>query len=60
MLEFGQDRIGAHNFQRSAIEYVPRSSENAPLAELLESAERVEKGVPLTAELDQALYFSSA
>jgi len=60
LLESGSDRIGALDFQRSATEYVPRSSENVTLDELLESAERVEKGIPLTAELDQALCHGSS
>ena len=55
LLESGSDRIGALDFQLSATEYVPRSSVNVTLDELLQSAERVEKGIPLTAELDQAL-----
>ena len=60
LLESGSDRIGALDFQRSATEYVPRSAENVSLEELLESAERVEKGVPLTPELDQALLHGSS
>lgn len=60
MLESGSDRIGALDFQESAIEYVPRLSANVPLDELLESAERVQKGVPLTSELDQALFHGSS
>ena len=54
LLESGSDRIGALDFQLSPTEYVPRSSVNATLEELMESAERVEKGVPLDPELDQA------
>jgi len=60
LLESGSDRIGALDFQLSATEYVPRSSVNATLDELLQSADRVEKGIPLTAELDQALYHGSS
>ncbi len=60
LLESGSDRIGALDFQRSATEYVPRMSVNATLEELLASAERVEKGVPLTPELDQALQHGSS
>ena len=60
LLESGTDRIGALDFQASPSEYIPRSSGNVPLAELLESAERVENGVPLTPELDLALYHGSA
>jgi len=60
LLESGSDRIGALDFQRSPSEYVPRSGNNASLEELLESADRVEKGVLLTPELDQALYHGSS
>lgn len=60
LLESGSDRIGALDFQRSPTEYVPRSSENVPLAELMESAERVEKGLPLSDELDHALFHGSS
>jgi serine/threonine-protein kinase HipA len=60
LLESGSDRIGALDFQRSPSEYVPRSGDNASLAELLESAERVEKGLLLRPELDQALFHGSS
>ena len=60
LLESGSDRIGALDFQRSPSEYRPRSATNVTLEELLESAERVEKGVPLTPELDQALFHGSS
>lgn len=60
LLESGSDRIGALDFQLSPTEYVSRSSVNVTLDELLESAERVEKGIPLTTELDQALHHGSS
>lgn len=60
LLESGSDRIGALDFQHSATSYKPRQSVNVSLEELLESAERVEKGIPLTAELDQALNHGSS
>ncbi len=60
LLESGSDRIGALDFQRSPTEYVPRSTNNVSMEELVESAERVEKGVPLTPELDQALFHGSS
>lgn len=60
LLESGSDRIGALDFQRSATEYRPRAAQNATLAELQASAERVEKGIPLTPELDQALFHGSS
>jgi len=59
LLESGSDRVGALDFQNSPTEYVARLSENISLDELLESTERVEKGIPLTAELDQALFHGS-
>ncbi|MDF1827339.1 MAG: type II toxin-antitoxin system HipA family toxin [Legionellaceae bacterium] len=60
LLESGSDRIGALDFQYSGTEYIPRSSVNVCLDELLESAARVEQGVPLTQELDQALFHGSS
>lgn len=60
LLESGSDRIGALDFQRSPSEYVPRSANNVLLEELLQSAARVEQGVPLTLELDQALFHGSS
>lgn len=60
LLESGSDRIGALDFQQSPSEYAPRSAKNVSMEELIQSAERVEKGVPLTPELDQALYHGSS
>lgn len=60
LLESGSDRIGALDFQRSSSEYEPRSASNVSLEELLDSAARVEQGVPLTVELDMALYHGAA
>lgn len=60
LLESGSDRIGALDFQRSPTEYVQRSANNVSMEELIESVERVEKGVPLTPELDQALFHGSS
>jgi serine/threonine-protein kinase HipA len=60
LLESGSDRIGALDFQRSPTEYVPRTANNVGMEELIASAERVEKGVPLTPELDQALFHGSS
>jgi serine/threonine-protein kinase HipA len=55
LLESGSDRIEALDFQRSASVYEPRSAAGVSLDQLAESAERVEKGLPLSPELDQAL-----
>ncbi len=60
LLASGSDRIGALDFQRSPTEYVPRSANNVRMEELIHSAEKVEKGVPLTSELDQALFHGSS
>ena len=60
LLESGSNRIGALDFQRSPSEYIPRSANNVSLEELIESAERVERGIPLTPELDQALFHGSS
>lgn len=60
LLESGSDRIGALDFQRSATDYEPRYAKNVEMEELLRSAERVEQGVPLTPELDQALFHGSS
>lgn len=60
LLESGSDRTGALDFQRSATEYVPRSIDRAPLDELAESADRVERGTPLSPALDQALLHGSS
>jgi serine/threonine-protein kinase HipA len=55
LLESGSERIGALDFQLSPSEYVPRQGRQASLEELMLSAERVEKGMPLSPELDHAL-----
>ena len=60
LLESGSDRAGALDFQLSATHYEPRLAVNASLGELLESAERVEKGIPLSPDLDRALNHGSS
>ena len=60
LLESGSDRIGALDFQYSPTEYVPRAANNVNVEELAASAARVEKGVPLTPALDQALFHGSS
>lgn len=60
LLESGSDRIGALDFQRSPTDYKPRSPTNATLEELMDAARRVEQGIPLTPELDQALHHGSS
>lgn len=60
LLESGSDRIGALDFQTSATRYVPRGGGHATLEELLASAEKVEKNLPLSPEIDQALHHGSS
>lgn len=60
LLESGSDRIGALDFQSSGTEYVPRCTSHVELTELLESAMRVEQGIPLTPTLDQALFHGTS
>jgi serine/threonine-protein kinase HipA len=55
LLESGSDRIGVLDFQQSATEYVPWHTQQPKLEELLTAAKKVERGVPLSPELDQAL-----
>ncbi|RFF28929.1 MULTISPECIES: type II toxin-antitoxin system HipA family toxin [unclassified Wenzhouxiangella] len=60
LLASGSDRIGALDFQRSPSEYQARAVQNATLEELLNAAEKVERGVPLTPDLDQALFHGTS
>jgi serine/threonine-protein kinase HipA len=60
LLQSGSDRIGALDFQASPSGYIPRTPEMATMEELLSAAERVEKGIPLTPELDKALFHGSS
>ncbi|MGO4134273.1 type II toxin-antitoxin system HipA family toxin [Rhizobium brockwellii] len=60
LIESGSDRVGALDFQRSAAVYEPRQGRAASLEELMTAAERVEAGVPITPELDQALFHGSS
>lgn len=55
LLESSSDRIGALDFQHSATVYEPRSLINVPFEQLLEAAERVEKGLSIASDLDAAL-----
>lgn len=55
LLQSGSDRIGALDFQVSATDYQPRYGDEATLVDLLESAARVEQGLPLPPELAQAI-----
>ena len=55
LLESGSDRIGFLDFQSSPTEYKARVQGSASLEDLMNSASKVEKGLPLSDELDQAL-----
>lgn len=60
LLESGSDRIGALDFQASSSAYQARSSNAASLEELLDVAALVEKGVPITPELEQAVFHGTS
>lgn len=55
LLQSGSDRIGALDFQGSATEYVPREGEGASIEALMDSASRVERGLPLPPALTEAV-----
>ena len=60
LLESGSDRIGALDFQASATDFVAREAATASLNELTNAATMVERGLPLTPELDRALLHGSS
>jgi serine/threonine-protein kinase HipA len=60
LLESGSDRIGALDFQLSATEYVPRTTASASLDELLNAVANVEQGVPLSPDLERALFHGTS
>lgn len=60
LLESGSDRIGALDFQTSSTKFEPRVGAEASLEELLSVAELVEKGVPITPELEQAVFHGTS
>jgi len=55
LLESGSDRIGALDFQLSPTEYISRLGSHASLEELMEAADRVQEGLPISKALDHAL-----
>ena len=59
LLESGSDRIGALDFQASPTDYVLRTADNASMEELMDFAGRVERGTPLSPELDLVFPASS-
>ena len=60
LLESSSDRIGALDFQKSGTTFVPRVRAAASLEELLTVADRVEKGVPISPELEQAVFHGTS
>ena len=60
LLNSGSDRAGALDFQPSAETYLSREQASATLEELLEAAGRVERGEPIPAGLDRALFHGSS
>lgn len=60
LLESGSDRTGALDFQASPTTYQPRLARSASLKELLGAAAKVEQGIPLAPDLDQALFHGSS
>lgn len=60
MLNSGSDRIGALDFQRSPDHYAPREQDNATLEELQDAAGHVERGEPIPAGLEKALFHGSS
>ena len=55
LLESGSNRIGALDFQTSSSEYSSRQVVQPSIEDLLTAADQVDRGLPLVAELDQAL-----
>ena len=60
MLRSGSDRTGALDFQASSRHYVPRETDNETLERLLDSADRVDRGLPLAPDLAEALQHGTA
>lgn len=60
LLKSGSNRPGNLDFQHSPSDYVPRQRDQATLGELLDSAERLERGETLSPDLDAALLHGSS
>ncbi len=60
LLESGSDRIGALDFQERPDAYVSRDESSATLVELMEAADCVNEGRPLSPALDRALLHRSS
>jgi serine/threonine-protein kinase HipA len=55
LLESGSDRIGALDFQHSPTHYQPRQGQVAPIEDLIDAADKIDRGLPIAADLDLAL-----
>ena len=60
MLRSGSDRTGALDFHASPRDYVPREADNETLERLMDSADRVDRGLPLAPDLAEALQHGTA
>ncbi len=60
MLKSGSDRIGALDLQSSPRDYVAREADNETLERVLDSADRVDRGLPLAPDLAEALQHGTA
>ena len=60
LLESGSDRIGALDFQESGSKFAPRRGEAASLEDLLNVAKQVEDGVPITPDLERAVFHGTS
>ena len=60
MLQSGSDRIGALDFQASPTDYAPRETDNETIDRLLDSADRVDRGLPLAPASAEALQHGTA
>jgi serine/threonine-protein kinase HipA len=59
LLESGSNRIGALDFQEAADRYEPRVTHGS-LTELAEAGDRLARGLPFSAEIDDVLTYGSA
>lgn len=60
LLASGSDRVGNLDFQNSPSDYIARKHDQATLEELLDSAERLERGETLSPAIDAALLHGSS
>ena len=60
LLASGSDRVGAMDFQPSPLRYLARHAQEVSLAALQTAAEKVDRGLPLTPGLDQALLHATS